>query len=205
MIVWPAKDPASVLDFTWTPPLDDGDTIVTFVPTVASGGITVTDPAPVLSGTKARMVVSGGTDMAIAVISMTVGTLGGDTHHEAGAIPIIDRSNETLMHFRMAYPAFAAVADGPIAYWLIQALTHIGNSWPEALRMRARAAYAAHKLVEAGALDTFAAAGITSFKSADFSLTFGASANLIGWNASQYGREYLALSRSAFAGPRLAW
>ena len=43
MIVWPAKDPADIADFVWSPDLDAGDTIATFTTSVTSGTVVINE------------------------------------------------------------------------------------------------------------------------------------------------------------------
>lgn len=103
------------------------------------------------------------------------------------------------------YPAFAEVDDAAIDRWLDEAAGECA-SWAEATRARAELAYAAHRLVETGALASAVPAGLTSFRSGDFAASVDAAvASRTGFAATPYGREFLALQRRNFAGPRLAW
>jgi hypothetical protein len=108
----------------------------------------------------------------------------------------------TVTDFRTRYPAFAAVADATVTYWLTEGFAEVA-SWADADQPRAAMAYAAHKLaVQAGAVPE----GVTNFKSGTFSASFSdAQASRTGFAATIYGREYLDLARRSFAGPRLAW
>ena len=66
--------------------------------------------------------------------------------------------------------------------------------------------YAAHRLAELGIGGGAVPQGVTSFKSGTFSATVSdAVAGLTGFDATVYGREFVALRRAAFAGPRMAW
>ena len=111
----------------------------------------------------------------------------------------------TTSDFKTRYPAFAAVADAPVSYWLDEGDTETAT-WPDDIRARAVMAYAAHKLTETGALAGTVPQGLTSFKSGTFSATVSDSlASLTGFDATVYGREFIAMRRTAFSGPIMAW
>ena len=204
MIVWTAKDPAEIADYTWTPDLDPGDTIATFTASVTSGAVEIDSTED--TDTTGTLWLSGGADKELAMFSLTVTTAGGRTFREGAVLPIFDRATELLALFRLRYPAFAAVSDGLISYRLFDALTEVGDNWPDAQRTNARLAWSAHKLAEAGSLGGAVPQGVTSFKSGTFSATVSDSvAGLTGMDATVYGREFVALRRAAFAGPRMAW
>ncbi len=114
-------------------------------------------------------------------------------------------SAPTASKFKTRYPAFAALANASIEYWLAEAAVDC-TLFPETVRARAEMAYAAHKLVETGALSGAVPQGLTSFKSGTFSATVAEGlASLTGFDATVYGREFLAMRRAAFAGPIMAW
>lgn len=103
------------------------------------------------------------------------------------------------------YPAFTTTAEETIDLWLAEAAIECA-SWPEDVRARAEMAYAAHRMAELGQGAGAIPAGVTSFRSADFSASVDASvASRTGFEASVYGREFTLLRRRAFAGPRTAW
>lgn len=204
MIAWPAKDPADVADYTWTPALDVGDTIATFAATVTSG--TITEDSQSNTITQGTVWLRGGVDNELAMLTLVVTTAGGRTFREGAVLPVFDRATETLAVFRLKYPAFAAVSDGLISYRLYEAQTAIGDAWPVDSRMNARTAWAAHKLADAGALSGAVPQGLSSFKSGTFSATVSDSlASLTGYDATVYGREFLQLRRAFFSGPIMAW
>ncbi len=204
MIVWTAKDPAEIADYTWTPDLDPGDTIATFTASVTSGAVEIDSTED--TDTTGTLWLSGGADKELAMFSLTVTTAGGRTFREGAVLPIFDRATELLALFRLRYPAFATVSDGLISYRLFDALTEVGDNWPDAQRTNARLAWSAHKLAEAGSLGGAVPQGVTSFKSGTFSATVSDSvAGLTGMDATVYGREFVTLRRVAFAGPRMAW
>lgn len=202
--VWPAKDPNDVLDFTWTAPLDSGDAIATgtFAATVLSG--TVVLGAKTFAGAVCRVFISGGADGEIAQLNLTCDTDGGRTWREVGLLPVVDRANALLQLFRMSFPAFASIEDGAIGFWLAKAATYVDASWSATFRDDAKVNFAAHKLVETGVLKTGIPHGVTMFKSGDFSANFSqARADLTGFKATDYGREFLRLRRICFGGPRI--
>lgn len=204
MIVWPAKDPAETLDFTWTVPLDGADTIAAFTATVATG--TVVKQSAGNSTTQVTIWLSGGANAETATINLTAITAGGRTFREVAVLPVFDRASVMLTLFRLRYPAFASVADGQIGYWLADALTQVGEEWAEANSDPAKFAWAAHRLVESGTLTSAIPAGLTSFKSGAFSATVSDGlASLTGLSATTYGREFIALRRASFGGPFLSW
>lgn len=205
MIAWPAKDPADIADFTWSPDLDAGDTIATFAYSITSGTIIEAEPKSNTT-TSATVWIEGGADQELAILSLTVTTAGGRTFKEGAVLPVFSRATETLAIFRLRYPAFAAVSDGAISYRLFEALTAVGDNWSADLQIPARTAWAAHHLAEQGLGAGAVPQGVTSFKSGTFSATVSDSvAGLTGLEATVYGREFVALRRAAFAGPILAW
>jgi hypothetical protein len=204
MIVWPAKDPVEELDFTWTVPLDTGDTIASHTVAVSSGTIAIDSDSN--SNTQVTVWLSGGADGETATVNLTATTAGGRTFREVAVLPVFDRASDLLALFRLRYGAFSAVADGTIGYWLADAARLVDDAWAEADRDPARFAWAAHMLSETGALASAIPAGVTSFRSGSFSATIDSSvATLTGLKATSYGREFLALRRASFAGPFLAW
>lgn len=203
MIIWPAKDPGEVLDFTWKVPLDTGDAIVSHTASIASGSATIDSDSH--SDDAVTVVVSAGVADTSIFVSLSAVTTNGRTFKETGVIPIIDRADAVLASFRMRFPAFASVSDGQIAYWVAVGGTATA-SWSEADQSTGRLLYAAHNLASQGLGTGAIPAGVTSFKSGTFSATVSDGlASKTGFAATSYGRDYLALARRNFAGPRLAW
>jgi hypothetical protein len=112
----------------------------------------------------------------------------------------------------LRYPAFAAVDEAVIQYWLTDAEREVGTTWIEADYAPALMALAAHNMTLAGygtdAASTELPSGITSFKSAELSVSFAnevAAANAAGaYAATRYGVEFRRLQRRSKAGPRVA-
>ena len=104
------------------------------------------------------------------------------------------------------YPAFAAVLDVTVQVWLDDAATYADATWPDADRRTGVMAYAAHRMAEMGIGTAAIPLGLTSFKSGTFSASVSdKTASATGLDATVYGREFAALRRRNFAGPRLAW
>ena len=103
------------------------------------------------------------------------------------------------------YPAFAAVLDATVQYWLTDAERFVDQTWREGDYAVALMACAAHHMAmgnigAAGAIP----AGVTNFKSGTFSATLSdKAASATGFDATVYGREYRALQRRNFGGPRI--
>lgn len=111
----------------------------------------------------------------------------------------------TAATLKARYPAFTAVADETIDYWLAEAAEDCA-SWPDSLRARGEMALAAHRMAELGIITGAVPAGVTSFKSGTFSATVSDGfASRTGYDATVYGREFRQLARNLFGGPRLAW
>ena len=116
---------------------------------------------------------------------------------------------------KMRYPAFAAVDDARIQYWLTDADRFVTDGWG-ADADPARLAYAAHNLVLSNApgiqSGTDLAAmgiptGVTKFKSASMDVQISeAAANrslASGWDATTYGAEFAVMLRRNTGGPML--
>lgn len=111
----------------------------------------------------------------------------------------------TAANLKARFPAFAAVADASVEYWIDEGDEQTGR-WPETGRDKAVMAYAAHRMAEQGMGQGVVPAGVTSFKSGTFSATVSdAVAGLTGFDATVYGREFVSLRRRAFFGPVMAW
>lgn len=107
------------------------------------------------------------------------------------------------------YPAFNAIEDATVQYWLTDSLRTVTDSWIEADRAVAMMALAAHNMAMQG-LGAAAAgvpAGVTSFRSGSFSVQVsdGAAerASAGGYDATRYGQEFRRLRWRSKGGPRL--
>lgn len=114
---------------------------------------------------------------------------------------------------KLRYPAFAAVDDVTVEYWLTDARLIVTDAWIENDRSNAEMALAAHNLAlsgygqPSGAVGNLAAMGVTGFKSASMSVQFdGASVsrrNAGGYASTRYGVEFQTYLRRNIGGPRL--
>lgn len=116
----------------------------------------------------------------------------------------------TAAELKLRYPAFAAVADDTVTYWIEDATRSVDTSWSEGDYAPALMSLAAHNMAltglgaEASALASLPA-GVTRIKSASFEAAFtdaAANARASGsFDATRYGQEYLLLLRRNKAGP----
>lgn len=117
----------------------------------------------------------------------------------------------TAATLKVRYPAFAAIADAVIDYWLTDARLIVTDSWDEIDRAPAEMALAAHNMARqglgTGGVGTGDMAGVTDFKSASFSMSFDASAvkaaSAGGYGSTPYGQEFAAYLRRNRGGPAL--
>jgi hypothetical protein len=102
--------------------------------------------------------------------------------------------------------AFSNVSDDDIAYWLTDAHRYVDQSWFEQDYGPALIAHAAYEMstrkvngFSGGDVAGFAAAGVSEFKSGQFQARFSDKAIEVasrgGYEANDYGREYLDLLR----------
>ncbi len=112
----------------------------------------------------------------------------------------------TPADLKMRYPAFAAVADPTIQYWLTDAERFVTTSWSEIDYAPGLIAAAAHNMAKApvagiagSQVSGFAAAGVTHFRSGSFQAQFSEEAVKAqvagGWASTEYGQEYYMLLR----------
>lgn len=119
----------------------------------------------------------------------------------------------TAADLKMRYPAFAAVEDAKVEYWLTDARLIVTNAWAEVDRANAEMALAAHNMAlsgygtAGGPVGDLAAMGVESFKSASMSVSFNAAAigraGGGGYSSTRYGVQFLPYLRRNVGGPRL--
>lgn len=119
----------------------------------------------------------------------------------------------TAATLKQRFPAFAAVLDTTVDYWLTDARLIVTEGWFENDRANAEMALAAHNMAlngygaSGGAVGDLAVMGVTSFKSASMSVNFDEgviAANAKGgYSATKYGREFQTYLRRNRGGPRL--
>lgn len=109
-----------------------------------------------------------------------------------------------LAVFRARFPAFIAVPDAAVEYWITDSERLVGANWPNPDHDIALVTLAAHELASQGLGQGTAPAGVTSFKSGTFSVTMSdRAASATGYSSTIYGRQYLAMCQRIFGGIRL--
>jgi hypothetical protein len=122
-------------------------------------------------------------------------------------------TSPTAVDLRARYPAFAAVDDATIAYWLTDGLRFVDQGWTEGDYAPAIMAVSAHNMVLAGVAgitggdqSAMLANGVTDFQSGSVRLRFSDEAVKAavagGYGSTRYGLEYFALLRTNKGGPR---
>jgi len=110
---------------------------------------------------------------------------------------------------RERFPVFEAVTDDAVNLWLDDARLTVTDAWVEADRAPGEMELAAHNLVlnghgkTAGAVGDLAAMGVSSFKSASFSVNFKETGRGEGYGATMYGSLFKVRLRRNAGGPRL--
>lgn len=223
---WPAKDPDRVDFYGYTIALDAGDSVVAYDLELLDGDVVIDSDAR--SGADVTAWLSGGTDGTTSVFRVSWETANGVEDDEVITLAVI--ANEISVplpltgydkpkpgHLIMRYPTFAAVDPAIIQYWLSDAERYVDDSWLEGDYAAAIMALAAHNLVIAGhgtpAASTSSSstpvlpAGVTSVKSADFSMSVTpeqANARAEGALTSTiYGTEFKALQKRNRGGARV--
>lgn len=225
MVTWASKDPDAVFDYSYTIPLDEGDTVDSSTFEQLSGTAVIDDQDR--AGDTWTVWISGGTDGETNVYRIAWATAAGREDDDIITLAIISNQVDVPLvltgyakpspaHLIMRYPAFADVDKAVIQYWLTDAESAVDTSWSERDYAAGLMSLAAHSLSLAGypvvtATTTTSTpalpAGVTSVKSADFSMTVTpeqanalASGSL---SSSRYGLEFKALLRRNKAGPRV--
>jgi hypothetical protein len=214
MKTWDAKDPDEVADYSnaWT--LDTGDEIATslFALTVAAG-LTIVSQG-FLDNTS-FVWLSGGNDGETAILTNTITTITGSPprkFEEVIALPIVSNypaqvltpgyivPNPTTL--KAFFPAFAAVPNSVVMFWIVRANRMVDESWFEDDYAFAIMLLACHYMVGAG-LGTGAEAqvhaegmaGFSSIRSGQLTLQRGITSNSSGdvpapWNVTVYGSQF---------------
>lgn len=122
-------------------------------------------------------------------------------------------SQPDAAELKLRYPAFAAVDDATVEYWLTDARLIVTDSWFENDRAPAEMALAAHNMAlgglgtAGGAVGDLAAMGVTSFRSASMSVSFDADSvrrsGNGGYGSTRYGVAFLPYLRRNRGGPFL--
>jgi hypothetical protein len=224
MTTWTSKDPQAVQDYTYTIPLAEGDSVASATFTKLSGDVVIdNDPEAERVDDLITVWLSGGTEGETNVFRVAWVTADGREEDDGISLAILSNEFEPLeltgyakpnvQHLIMRYPAFADVEPTTIAYWLTDAERYVDTTWSETDYAVALMAMAAHQMSARGLGTTSAAiaslpAGVSSFKSAELSVTLSSAAadgRATGALSSTiYGAEFIGLRRRNHAGPRVA-
>ena len=110
----------------------------------------------------------------------------------------------TAADLKTRFPAFAAVADDTVNYWIADAENLVGTNWPYPDRDIGIVTLAAHNMASIGLGNGTAPQGVTSFKSGTFSVQMSdKAASATGYASTIYGRQYLDMCQRLFGGARL--
>lgn len=216
---WPAKDPNAVLDYLYTIPLDEGDSVTSHTFTRVSGTVVINSESR--TGADVTAVLSGGIDGETSIIKVTWSTAGGRDDEGYVTLPVAEKAPSTLVltgyakpspaHLIARYPAFAAVPIGTIRTWLTDAERFVDHSWAEGDYAAALMSMAAHNMAMAGLGETSGSAaipaGVTRFRSGAMDVTIAdavaAQQSKGGYQATRYGQEFARMQRRNFGGPRV--
>lgn len=212
---WPARDPDAKLDYVYTIPLDEGDSVASYSATELTGGGTLESDSR--TGADVKVWLSGGEDGQTNVYRIAWTTDAG--REDEAVITQLVVSNETAAlegydkpgtgHFLQRYPAFASVPAGTIEYWLADAARFVDESWSQPDYAPGIMAYAAWQMARAGIGGSGSSlpAGVTRFRSGAMDVAISdsvASASLKGGvAASLYEEEFCRIRRRNLGGPRL--
>mgnify|MGYP007083432136 CR=1 FL=1 len=200
---WPPKTPDAVLDYIYTIPVDEGDSITSHSVVILAGSITKDSD----SRTDADVMVtlSGGVDGETNVFQIAWITAAGREDDAIVTLHVVGLENfePRIAELRAMFPAFETVPDATIAFWLRKSDVSIAH-WPADDQNDAALYLAAHNMASLGLGKGTAPAGVTSFKSGTFSVTMSdKAASATGYASTIYGRQYLAMCQRIFGGVRL--
>lgn len=220
MTAWPAKDPDAVQDYSYTIPLDTGDTVASHTFTRVSGTVAIDSES--INAADVTAFLSGGVDGETSVFKVAWVTGEGREDEDYVTLRVIANDYVALeligyvkplpQHLKARYPAFEDVPTATIQYWLTDAERFVDSSWTEGDYAAALMALAAHNMESAGLGSGAAAyadipAGVSRFKSGSLDVSFaeGASADRItgALTATRYGSEYKALRYRNKGGARV--
>lgn len=217
---WPAKDPHAVKDYSYAVPLDEGDSVTAMTFEKLSGDTVIDSDNSATSPATLVATLSGGTDGETSVFRVYWETAGGRKDdavitqlalaNESGEVTgyTVPRPADLIARF----PAFAAVTTTTIAYWITDAQATVATDWIEADYRPAIVELAAHNMARqglgTGGVGTGDMAGVTSFRSASFSVQFSESAVKAsaagGYASTAYGQDFAVRLRRNRGGPFLA-
>lgn len=210
---WPPKTPDAVLDYLYTIPLDEGDTVTSYTVTKLAGSVTKDTDSRDEADVTVKL--SGGTDGEFNIFQIAWTTAGGRTDDSIVTIAVVAVSEyePAIAEFLIRYPAFVSVSTATIAYWLKDVEKVVTDSWFADDISPARMALAAHNLAlsgagsSGGAVAALANMGVESFKSASMSVSFNsetiARTGAGGYSSTRYGKDFQVYLRRNVGGPRL--
>lgn len=103
----------------------------------------------------------------------------------------------TADDLQAAFPAFAAVADGTVTYWLNRAIPEVEADWSDGDRAFGQMLLAAHYMtlngIGTGSEAQTAGLGAKRLKSGAFEIELGAASDMEGLRSTNYGRQFVAL------------
>jgi hypothetical protein len=214
-LIWPAKDPDEVLDYSWTIPVDAGDTLATADITKVSGNVVIDSQDT--DGNVRTAFLSGGTDGEVCEFRGIATTAGGRTYEETFFLQIAasDAPSPFLGQFVSAFPAFAAVPPASVAFWKAEAdrviapLSSCLGERADLATMLLTAHYLTLAGAGAGAEAEMAAQGATGFKrirSGSLELERGDAGNgdAGSFGATSYGARVWPMLRACVSGPMVA-
>lgn len=200
---WPPKTPDAVLDYIYTIPVDEGDSVSSHTVDILAGSI-VKD-SDTRTAADVTVTLSGGTDGETNVFRIAWVTVAGREDDAIVTIQVVALENlePRIAELRAMFPAFIPVADATIALWLRKSDASVAH-WPTEDQNYGALLLAAHNMATLGLGKGTAPAGVTNFKSGTFSVTMSEkSASATGYASTIYGRQYLDMCQRIFGGARL--
>lgn len=219
MPTWAPKDPNARLDYLYTIPLDEGDSVADYSFVKLIGDVVLETESR--TGANITAWLSGGTEGELAVFRVEWETAAGRIDDDLILLDIVQDAGELVLtgyakpapgHLTLRYPAFADVPPATIRYWLTDAERSVDTSWSEGDYAAALMALAAHNMTLAGQGAEASATsdlppGITAMKIGTLALSFDSAitrAKATGsLESTRYGSEYLTLLRRNRSGPRV--
>lgn len=219
MLIFPNKDPDEVLDYRvdWSARLGTDAIATSEWEFVEQAGLEKDSDTNTTTSTTVWL--SGGTAGEVGVLLNRITTTGGRTLEETAALTIIGSEFPatpgydlpTATFIRTAFPAFAAVPDLLINFWITRAARSVDTSWTEGDYTYAIALLTAHLMTANGLgtgaeIEGYRSAGITKLKSGTLDVTFAdgtASDGGTGYGSTSYGRQFAVLLKQNRGGPRV--
>jgi hypothetical protein len=204
-----------VLDYTWAPTLDDGDTLASILVAKVSGDVVIDSQSQV--GGQCVLWLSGGTAGETNEFYGRAITAAGRTYETTIYLQIVE-SNATspwVGQFFAAFPAFSGVPIASISFWkteadrvLLPLLADLGDR-ADLCAMLVTAHYLVQNGLGTGAESEIAAQGATGFtrvKSGTLELERGkndAAAKMGDWGTTSYGMRVYPMLKACAGGPRV--